>query len=278
MLNAIKKWIYSEFVRRFGQYWTETSFIRSAALLQHILGLARFDYFGIEVLAGPVGYLDRMIISQREINPLVTKACAQYLKDGGVFLDIGANHGILSLLAAKNPLVSTFAFEPSSRELNRLWKNLELNPCNNINILSYGLSDTEHYQELAIYSDLNPGMNSLPELIHSKRLEVCHFAPLPDLLSHAVLQKTRVCKIDVEGQELFVLQAFQPILHQLKNCVFIIEVTPSFLEKINLSASSIYDFFTQAGFQFQFGQNKKLFQWDEVFYHPDHAAPLELPQ
>lgn len=76
MLNAIKKWIYVQFVHRFGQYWTEPAFIQSAALLQKMLGLARFNYFGIKILAGPVAYLDRMIISQREMNPLVTKACA----------------------------------------------------------------------------------------------------------------------------------------------------------------------------------------------------------
>jgi FkbM family methyltransferase len=276
MLNAIKKWIYSKLVFHFGHHWTDSTFIHAAWILQKIFGLARFHYFGVQVLAGPVGYLDRMIISGREINPLVTKACAQYLKDGGVFLDIGANHGVLSLLAAKNPLVSVFAFEPSSRELNRFWKNLQLNPCNNISVLSYGLGETENYQELALYSELNPGKNSLTTLIDSSKVEVCHFASLPHLLSNHILQQTRVCKIDVEGQELFVLNALKPILHKLKNCIFIIEVTPSFLEKINLSASSIYDFFAESGFQFQFGYDSKLFQWDEVFFHPDHAIAQEF--
>jgi len=276
MINPIKKWIYSTFISHLGRDDQHPLFILVASILQKIMGLARFNYFGIEVYAGPVGYLDRFIISKREINPLVTKICREHLKEGGVFLDIGANHGVLSLLAAKNPLVSVFAFEPSSRELHRFWKNLQLNPCNNISVLAYGISDREMNQELVLASDLNPGANSLPTLIEGDKKEICHFTPLLDLLNENILHKTRLCKIDVEGQELFVLKALQPIIHQLKSCIFIIEVTPSFLNKINLSASSIYDFFAATGFQFQFGNNDRLYQWDEVFFHPEYTTSLEL--
>ena len=230
----------------------------------------------MKVLAGPVAYLDRQIILQQEINPLVTKACAKYLKEGGIFLDIGANHGVLSLLAAKNPAVSVFAFEPSSRELHRFWKNLQLNVCNNISVFSFGLGDKETDQELRIYPDRNSGMNSLPCLIEDGNIEICHFALLTNLLSDHVLQKTRVCKIDVEGQELFILKTLQPIMHQLKHCVFIIEISPVFLEKINMSALSIYEFFKSAGFVFEFGYDEAYFQWDEIFFHPEYSAPMEF--
>lgn len=276
MFNPIKKWIYSKFITLFGHHWRHPIFTSTAWLLQKTFGLARFNYFGVVVEAGPIGYLDRLIISHEEINHLVTKACAQYLNQGGVYLDIGANHGVLSLLAAKNPLVSVFAFEPSSRELKRFWKNLQLNVSNNINVLSYGLSDKEINQELVIYPDTNSGKNSLPTLINSGKKEVCNFIPLLNLLNDNIFHKVKLCKIDVEGQELFVLNGLSSIMDKLKHCVFIVEITPTFLDKINLPATCIYDFFIAAGFQYQFGYSYERYQWDEVFFHPECALPLEL--
>lgn len=71
------------------------------------------------------------------------------------------------------------------------------------------------------------------------------------------------------------LNGLGPLIHKLKHCVFIVEITPAFLEKINLSASCIYDFFLAAGFQYQFGYSHEQYQWDEVFFHPECALPLE---
>jgi|SRR5579872_728803 len=266
-MNKFKCWIYFLFVKHFGHQWRKYSFSHAAFVLEKLFGLAIFDYYGLKLLAGPVGYLDRAIICNENINSLVTDACVQHLKNGGVFLDIGANHGVLSLLAAKNPEVSVFAFEPSTRELKRLWKNLQLNPGNNINILSYGISDNEHKQDLLLASNDNPGRNSLPAILQEKGERVsCHFSRLTDLLSENILKQVRVCKIDVEGQELLVLNGMRECMHLLKSCVFVVEMTPSFLDKLNQSVEDIYQFFSEWGFKYQLGPQEDLFQWDEVFY------------
>lgn len=250
----------------------------AARLLQAIFRLGTFNYGGVKLLAGPVAYLDRYIILGKNINPLVTSACKQHLKEGGVFLDIGANHGVFSLLAAKNAKVNVFAFEPSSRELARFWKNLALNPTNNISVLSYGIGDSEKKQALALAPSTNPGTNSLPVIYHSKKSELCHFSSLIHLLSQQVLARSRVCKLDVEGQELIILRTLQPHMSLLRQCVFIVEISPPFLSKLGQSADDIYEFFLHAGFRYQLGPQPDLYQWDDIFYHPDYASETTISE
>jgi FkbM family methyltransferase len=60
------------------------------------------------------------------------------------FLDIGANIGYYSLLAAKqNPTCQIVAFEPAKGPLHYLKKNVELNSLNNIQVASLALSEQE---------------------------------------------------------------------------------------------------------------------------------------
>ena len=272
----MRKGVYIAFVRRYGKYQQHWLFRYTAKFLELLLGPATFNYGGVNLIAGPVAYLDRFIILGQNINPLVTSAIKHSLKDGGVFLDIGANHGVFSLLAAKNPNIQVFAFEPFARELNRFWRNLALNPTNNVSVLAYAISDVEKKQLMALASDENPGRNSLPAISPSTRSETCHFSSLINLLSPDVLKRARVCKLDVEGQEMLILKSLQSHMTLLKNCVFIVEITPDFLAKINFSADDIYQFFTKAGFRAQFGPRPEECQWDEIFYHPEYNNEVPI--
>lgn len=270
----IKRFIYYHLTK----HWFKHQFTLAVNIYAHILdtvfGLAVFNYGGIKLTASPVGYLDRFIILGKNINPFVTSALSQYLKNGGVFLDIGANHGVFSLLAAKNHKTKVFAFEPSQRELSRLWKNLELNPSNNISVFAYGLGEEEKNQELLINSRKNPGMNSLPNIHDRGHIINCNFSSLHKLLSANILKQTRVCKLDVEGQEMFILNSLRPHMDLFKECIFIVEISPELLAKVNFKAEDIYHFFKDAGYQAQFGNPNNLSQWDDVFYHPEFSSKM----
>jgi len=274
----LRRWIYTAFVKRYGSYQWHALFRYAARFLEILFNMGTFNYGGVKLLASPVAYLDRFIISGKNINPYVTSAFKQSLSSGGVFLDIGANHGVLSLLAARNPQVEVFAFEPSSRELCRLWKNLALNPTNNISVLSYGVSNQLAKQTLALAASTNPGMNSLPAIYKSKTSEVCNFTGLTQLFSNDILLRSRVCKLDVEGQELIILRALLPHLALMKQCVFIIEISPTFLSQLGHKADDIYNLFAEAGFSYQFGPQPHLFQWDDIFYHPNYSSEIAISE
>ena len=62
---------------------------------------------------------------------------------GGVFFDIGANIGIISLYYAKMKEGSVFSFEPSVFNLRQLAKNISINKMSKrITILTNPLADT----------------------------------------------------------------------------------------------------------------------------------------
>lgn len=274
----LKKLIYSTFAKYYTPYQSNIFLKYSAHLLQGLFGLAIFNYGGIKLTAGPVGFLDNYIIHGRNINAYVTSALSQYLADGGVFLDIGANHGVLSLLAARNSKIKVFAFEPSPRELSRLWKNLALNQKNNISVLAYGIGDTEQQRTLVLTEIDNTGLNSLPSIRKKGHEVTCHFLPLQKLINIDILSQARVCKLDVEGQEMFILNGLRSHMHLFKQCVFVIEMSPALLSKVGASTENIYQFFTQLGFKSQFGNPDDLSQWEEVFYHPSYCEKLNYSE
>lgn len=65
------------------------------------------------------------------------------LKDGDVFIDIGSNIGLFSLIASnlvgRNGKV--ISFEPSPKTFKRLEENIELNELQNVKLNNIGLSD-----------------------------------------------------------------------------------------------------------------------------------------
>lgn len=271
----IKNWVY----RKFSHFYIpsdSTPVIKMLArLLEKMWGDAVFSYGSIKLCAGPYALLDHYIIRGDNINPYVTSAIKQYLLEGGVFLDIGANHGVFSLIASKNPKTTVFAFEPSPRELKRFWKNLAINiNHNNINIFSYGLGEESVVKDFVLSQADNPGMNSLPNICEKGKTIRCNFANLFELLSPHVLMQARVCKMDIEGQEMFVLNSLKNHMHLFKNCVFILEMHSPFLSKAGFSTDQIYNFFEEAGFNYQFGNPNEASQWEEFFYHPAYHSKL----
>lgn len=132
------------------------------------------------------------------------------LSEGDIFVDIGANIGLFSLIASKivgnNGLV--ISFEPSPITFNRLIENVKLNNLNNIDSRNIGLSNVK--DELTFYVSDNgyDAWNSFApsqdnKLESSIRVLV---SPLDAELQNIEKSKIKLIKIDVEGWEKFVLK------------------------------------------------------------------------
>src|SRR6266542_5214677 len=88
---------------------------------------AIYIYHGIKVVLNPTKYIDAGIIRGNDHDPIVTEYIDKLiLSKNDVFIDIGANFGLFSLIAGKKGTV--YAFEPSMRELKRFYKNILVNP------------------------------------------------------------------------------------------------------------------------------------------------------
>ena len=79
-------------------------------------------------------YISRQISEHGVWEPFESRLVARLLKPGDVFLDLGANIGYYTLLAARacGPGGAVFAFEPEPGNFRLLLRNLELNGIRNV--------------------------------------------------------------------------------------------------------------------------------------------------
>lgn len=140
-----------------------------------------------------------------------------FLQEGDVFYDIGANVGVYSLVAAKcfADQVKIYAFEPAFMNFSQLCKNIALNQCqDNIIPLQIALSDKTMLDSFN-YSSLTIGgaQNTLGDAIDEKGQA---FNPvfkqytlsykIDDLITNFELPVPNHLKIDVDGIEFLVLK------------------------------------------------------------------------
>lgn len=157
-----------------------------------------------------------------------------------VFLDIGSNVGIYSLLAEANPnFCRITAVEPNPLVVDFLKSNIHANLASRIEVISAAVSQSSDDVELR-YNDWHMGMGSIERQgtnsVRVKSLNRIFF----DEYAHSVNEKVFL-KIDVEGAESVVVEEiFSSSLSDRISDVFI-EITPKWLDakKIDLIYSTL---------------------------------------
>ena len=140
-----------------------------------------------------------------------------HLKKEDLFVDVGANVGHYSMLAAGICGADVMAFEPIPSTFSKLNRNVNLNKLSNkIKLFNIGLGEESSYLNFTTTKDV---MNSVAQEYDKDvvRLEVKR---LDDVLK----DKTLVfLKIDVEGFEYFVLKGAKNVLAKKSLKYIIIE-------------------------------------------------------
>ena len=137
---------------------------------------------------------------------------------GSVFVDVGANIGSYSLLAAKTRKTITYAFEPHPLNFAELCTNIYLNK---LDIIPYcvALSDANKFDTFHL-SSLIPGVadNSFAEINTAGEniIQGCYGTKLDSLFIEGAIQQPDYIKIDVDGAELNVLQGASIVLQNAK--------------------------------------------------------------
>jgi FkbM family methyltransferase len=118
----------------------------------------------------------------------LSEACfvQRLLRPGMTVLDIGAHHGLYTLLAAKRVgrQGRVIAFEPSPRECRRVAKHVRANRCKNVEVEACALGDTPGEADLFMVDGFRDWGNSLrpPALAEPTRRVRVPVRKLDDLL------------------------------------------------------------------------------------------------
>ena len=155
---------------------------------------------------------------------------SKFLQPDMVVLDIGAHHGLYTLLASKRvgPRGKVFSFEPSVRERDALSRHVSLNHCRNVQILSPALGKEALEADLFVVHPLGAGCNSLrPPASDVPFKSVPHrvrVARLDDEVATLKIDQVDFIKLDVEGAELGVLEGAPQLLSHRPRPVILAEV------------------------------------------------------
>lgn len=178
------------------------------------------------------------------------------LQPDDVFLDIGANTGLFSLIADHRVTQGQiFAFEPNTALFDDLRYNLAVNGARRVSPLNVALSDRTCTSTLS-YDPRHTGGASLSHdggeaaSENSVRREDVVVALAPSHLD-AVIEATRhrrVCiKIDVEGHELNVLKGLRDAGLLARAAWVIAEIDPGHLCRFGASVNAVYELMDDAG-------------------------------
>jgi FkbM family methyltransferase len=130
----------------------------------------------------------------------------KYLKPGMTFLDIGAYHGIYSIIAAKKlgRTGRVVAFEPSLRERDRMGLHLRYNQIETVTLEPYALATEEGKAQLNIIVEGYTTMNSLRPPATDSPVDkiIVDTTSLDAYLDRGRIASVDLLKIDVEGGEI----------------------------------------------------------------------------
>jgi len=129
-----------------------------------------------------------------------------------LFLDVGANIGYYSLVAAQlvGPAGAVHAFEPSSGIRAKLEDNLRLNGLTNVQVHGEAVSDRRG--EVTFYEsswELNQGISSLLPGDSRSIVTTVTSTTLDDLTAQLGGRAIDLIKMDIEGAEPFAIQGGQ---------------------------------------------------------------------
>jgi len=143
----------------------------------------------------------KIFVSSRLREGKELEIISGFIKNGGVFLDIGANVGYYSLMAAKLGANKIIGIEPNPIVLDRFKANIKFNGFDKkIKTFQIGIGAKRDTMELRLsYTDM--GSSSIVSTkLNSNKIKI-KIIPLSELLKKEGVGRVDVLKIDIEGFE-----------------------------------------------------------------------------
>lgn len=197
-----------------------------------------------------------------ETAELFFKKC----RSASVIIDIGANVGYYSLLAAlSNPAAQIFSFEPNPILYERLNENVHLNSMDGrIELYQQAVSSLDGV--IPLYVPKN-GVLSESSTLRGFRNDVdainCDGICLDNFAKNNQIRKIDLIKMDVEGAECMVLEGMKNILKDMSPDI-ICEVLPG---RFNAQAEKLLK---QYGYQFSWIKPGKLIPMESASGDPKY--------
>jgi len=174
------------------------------------------------------------------------KAMRSFLKPGMTFIDVGANKGDFSLLAASlvGDRGEVLTFEPEPENCKWIRRSIELNGYRNVRLYEVALGDTQGQAQL--YLGEKSGWHTLLPSQPFRNVATISILKrtLDSILEETNHRYVNLIKIDVEGAELEALRGAYHTLSNNRDIVLLIDTHP----QLGVSPVEVCDFLKELGF------------------------------
>ena len=195
--------------------------------------------------------LDRSIYYTGTYEKGTLAVMKNLLSDGDIFVDAGANIGLMSIYASR--LVGSsgrvFAFEPHPETAEILEENIRLNGCKNISVSRQAVGKEPGRAKIYNRWDSPRGRASLiPPGDSSESHEVSVTTLSEYLISHQKdIREISMVKLDIEGYELEALMGAGRLLEKENAPMLIVECSEKRENAQGSSPEDLYSFLMELG-------------------------------
>jgi len=239
---------------------------------------ARINTFWNDTLyLPPKPNFELLILGEGRRDRGTTATLRRKIKTGMTVVDLGANIGVYTLLAAS--LVGkrgrVYAFEPDPVNYALLEKNVRENGYRNVLCRQQAVSDTSgeallfkgEYgvsHSLSAFAGVNPGISRTVDTIS-----------LDDFFREQGWPPADFIKMNIEGWECFVIAGMTEVLHRSPRLKMILEFNPDLVKKLDVNPECYIKQLEDAGFMIQIiDEEKGLLPFNELNLRHRHGGNI----
>ncbi|MBZ5510843.1 MAG: FkbM family methyltransferase [Acidobacteriia bacterium] len=211
---------------------------------------------GAGVYLYPAEELSRHLL-YLDFEGAVRRAMQDVLAPGMTFIDVGANLGLYTVLAAKlvGATGRVLAFEPSERDWKRARRAIERNGLQNVELFRVALSNADGTISLNVCEPAYGGCNSVGTVTHEaavghvSHVEQVTCRTLDCFLAEKQVRRVDVMKLDVEGAEQLVLLGGKELFTGAGAPVLFCELSDWTARGLGTTAAETWDLMVSYGYK-----------------------------
>lgn len=228
--------------------------------------------FPLKLKYAPNTYMGMFLYYRGIYEEGIIKKLSELLKPGMVFVDIGANIGLYSVIASHlvGDIGKVIAFEPQKELENIFYENLRINNLSNVIHKPFALGKNSKTGRLYQVSRTNDGQATLKTNDNDayfgspEEVNVCR---LSDVLEDLKIEFVHGIKIDTEGAELDVLKGFRDWFQKKPPDFLLLECIEKHLKRFGDDTASLISFLRHFGYKIYCLYRGR---WRPIESHIDH--------
>lgn len=198
---------------------------------------------GVSFVLDANDWITRIMLMEGNYESGSTTLAKNIIKNGGLFIDIGANFGLFTNMAAyKNTKVNIVAVEPNYKVIPGLLNNIRLNGLEStVQIINAAV--TKKFQLVTMEQPALDNLGTTVTKVGASGLLSILSCSLEFICAEHQYKQVELLKIDIEGNEFDVLEDFPFDQYKIKNIIL------EFNHLSKISFENLCSFFLGKGFK-----------------------------